>query len=67
MSRPRSPRHASTRSWLSGLAITITTLVGLFGFWRLAPGTTFIIACVALVGLVVSLFLYRSDPNQSSD
>ena len=61
MSRPRSPRRETTRAWLSGLAITITTLIALFGFWHIAPGTTFIIACVALVGLGISLFIAKPD------
>jgi hypothetical protein len=47
----------SGRSWLTGLAVTITTLVCLFGFWRLAPGTTFIVAVVALVAMIVSFWI----------
>jgi len=50
-------RRESTRSWLAGLAITVTTLVGLFAFWRLSPGATFIVACVALVGLLAALWV----------
>jgi hypothetical protein len=48
----RSMGKDSTRAWLSGLAIVITALVGLFAFWRLSPGTTYIVACIALIGLV---------------
>lgn len=57
MSRPRNPSRQTTRSWLSGLAITVTTLVCLFGFWRLSPGVTFAIAAIALVGLIVALWV----------
>ena len=52
-----SMRKESMRAWLSGLAITLTTLVGLFAFWRLSPGTTFIVACVALIGLLAALWI----------
>jgi hypothetical protein len=45
------------RKWLSGLAITLTALVALFGFWHLAPGATFVVACLALVGLVISFWV----------
>ena len=47
----------SIRTWLSGLAIIVTALVALFGFWRLSPGVTFVVACLALVGLVTALWL----------
>ncbi|HWV60173.1 MAG TPA: hypothetical protein VN034_05945 [Sphingopyxis sp.] len=57
MSRPRHSSRQTTRSWLSGLAITVTTLVGLFGFWRLSPGATFVIAAIAFVGLIVALWV----------
>jgi len=59
MSRPHDrPKKAETgRDWLAGLAVTITTLVCLFGFWRLAPGTTFIIAVIALVAMIVSFWV----------
>jgi hypothetical protein len=40
------------REWISGLAITLTALVCLFGFWRLSPGVTLIIASCALVSLI---------------
>ena len=47
----------SKRAWLSGLAIVVTTLVALFGFWRISPGATFVIACLALAGLVIALWM----------
>ncbi len=53
----RNTKRESGRAWLSGLAITVTTLVALFGFWHLAPGATFIIACLALVGLVIAFWV----------
>lgn len=58
-------RKESTRAWLSGLAITITALVGLFGFWHLAPGATFIVACLAIVGLVISFWVAGGPTNRS--
>jgi hypothetical protein len=54
---PESMRKDSFRAWISGLAIITTTLIGLFGFWRLSPGLTFIIACVALAALVAALWI----------
>ncbi|MCB2083344.1 MAG: hypothetical protein KDD90_04750 [Sphingomonadaceae bacterium] len=47
----------SKRKWLSGLAITVTSLVALFGFWRIAPGTTYLIAVGALICLVCALWV----------
>jgi hypothetical protein len=35
----------------------VTTLVGLFAFWRLSPGITFIVACVALFALLAALWI----------
>lgn len=49
------------RRWLSGLAITVTCLVGLFGFWRLSPGLTFIIACAALIGCGAAFWVAGKD------
>ena len=61
MSR-RSPRKKETpRSWLSGLAIVLTTLIALFGFWRLSPEITFVVACLALVGLCISFWIAGKD------
>jgi hypothetical protein len=54
MSRPRITKKESTRSWLAGMAVTLTTIVSYLAFWRLAPGTTFIVGCVSLLGLVVA-------------
>lgn len=58
MSRMNAPiKRSGIRAWASGLAITLTTLVAFFGFWRLAPGPTFVIACIAMVGLFVSFWI----------
>jgi hypothetical protein len=51
----------STRAWISGLAVTLTTIVSYLAFWRLAPGTTFIIGCVALLGAVVAAWIYGGE------
>jgi hypothetical protein len=45
------------RQWISGLAITLTALICLFAFWRLAPGATLSVAIVALAALVVFFWL----------
>lgn len=55
----------STRAWLSGLAVTIATIVSYLAFARLSPGITFVVGCVALVGLVVTGWVLgrASDSN----
>ena len=57
-------REESKRQWITGLAITLTTLVCLFGFWHLAPTTTFVIAVVALVALVI-LFWFAGKAHDN--
>jgi hypothetical protein len=47
----------TTRQWIFGVLITLTTLVCLFGFWRLSPGATFIVASGALIALVIFFWL----------
>lgn len=47
----------SSRAWLSGLAITLTTIVAYLAFWHLSPGVTFIVGAAALVGLLISLWV----------
>jgi hypothetical protein len=39
------------------LAITLTAIVCLFGFWRLSPAVTFLIAAVSLVALVALFWM----------
>ena len=57
-------REELKRQWVFGLAITVTALVSLFGFWRLSPGITFVIASVALCALVVFFwFAGKSDDD----
>lgn len=58
---PQKPPSEDTRKWLSGLAITVTALLGLFGFWHLAPGATFAVACLAIVALVISFWFAGGD------
>lgn len=50
-------RLETTREWAFGVAITLTTLVCLFGFWRLSPGATFVVAASALVALLIFFWL----------
>ena len=47
-------KRTSARTWLSGLVVTLTTIVAYFAFWYLAPGTTFIVGCVALICLIIA-------------
>lgn len=47
----------SKRRWLSGLAVTVATIVSYMAFWRLAPGVVFVVGCVAFVGLVVAAWV----------
>ncbi len=54
------PRE-STRAWLSGLAVTLTTIVSYLAFWRLAPGTTFVVGCVALAGMIAAAWIYGGE------
>lgn len=58
MSSPEKSPKQSTRAWISGLAVTLTTIVSYLAFWRLAPGTTFVIGCVALVGMVIAAWVF---------
>jgi hypothetical protein len=54
-------RVESKRQWASGLAITLTSLVCLFAFWRISPGITFVVAVCALFALVVLFWLAGSE------
>lgn len=59
-----SVRYESTRRWIAGLAVTLTTIIAYFAFWRLAPIATFVTGCVALTGLAVSAWILGgSDAN----
>jgi divalent metal cation (Fe/Co/Zn/Cd) transporter len=60
-------RPDSAREWLSGLAIIVTALVCLFGFWRLSPGATFIIAAIAFVALIALMWRAGGDATEPSD
>lgn len=57
MARRMSKKRDDTRQWLSGLAITLTTIVGLFAFWRISPGVTWIVALMSLIGLVIAFWV----------
>ena len=50
-------RKASCRAWLSGLAVTLTTIIAYLAFWRLAPVPTFIIGCVALIAMLIAAWI----------
>ncbi|MCP1751183.1 VIT1/CCC1 family predicted Fe2+/Mn2+ transporter [Bradyrhizobium elkanii] len=54
-------RAESKRQWISGLAITLTSLVCLFAFWHLSPGVTYTVAVCALVALIVLFWVHGGD------
>jgi hypothetical protein len=58
-------RIQKRRKWLSGLAISLTTIVAYLAFWRIAPGTTFIVGCTALMGMVIASWIYGRDHKES--
>lgn len=61
----RNPQQLKSRkAWISGLAVTIATIVSYMAFWRLAPGTTFIIGAVALVVLVIAGWILGAESTQ---
>lgn len=57
MSHRSTKERAQMRTWLSGLAVTLTTIIAYLAFWRLAPVVTFIIGVLALIGLVISAWV----------
>jgi hypothetical protein len=61
--RRQAREKIAWQSWLSGLAVTLTSTICLFGFWRISPGTTYIIALIALVGLVFALWVAGKHPD----
>lgn len=48
---------------LSLAAIPIVTVLAMVGFWRLAPGVTFVLAVLALLALIVFLWAAGKEPN----
>lgn len=58
-----SMRKDSRRTWLSGLAVTLTTIVAYLAFWRLAPVPTFITGCLAFVGMLAAAWWFGKRAN----
>jgi hypothetical protein len=56
------PSEKSALRRLSLAAIPVAAVVAMIGFWRLAPGPTFIVASIALVGLLVAMWVAGKDP-----
>lgn len=54
-------RIETRRQWISGLVITLTVIVSYLGFWHLAPGITFAIACVALAICIITMWIAGRD------
>ena len=52
----------SGRLWLARLAITLTALICLFAFDHLAPKVTFVIAVLALIGLMIAFWQAGKNP-----
>lgn len=50
-------RIEARRKWISGLAITLCTIVAYLAFWRLSPVPTFVVGVLSLVGIVVAMWI----------
>ena len=57
----KSQPRVSVRAWISGLLVTLTTIVAYMAFWRIAPVPTFLIGCAALVALLVVAWWYGKE------
>ncbi|WP_375187726.1 hypothetical protein [Sphingobium yanoikuyae] len=57
------PLKRSTKAWLSGLAVTLTTIVAYMAFWRLSPVITFIVGCISLISMTVAAWVLGKDVN----
>lgn len=55
------------KRWLSGLLVTLTTIVAYLAFWRLSPLVTFIVGCVALVLMLIAAWEYGRRINRSRE
>ncbi len=56
MSRPE--REVQTaRQWLSGLAVTLTTIVSYIGFARISVKWTLVVAICIIIGLLTFLWI----------
>jgi len=42
--------------------LRFTTLIALFGFWRISPGITFIVATLALAGMIIAFWVAGKQP-----
>jgi hypothetical protein len=62
-----SSRSKTNRKWISGLAVTLTTIIAYMAFWRLAPVATFIIGCAALMASVIAAWWFGKEANQSRE
>lgn len=49
-------KHITLRSWISGLVITVSTIVAYFAFWHLSPKLTFIIGCLSLFIMIIAMW-----------
>jgi hypothetical protein len=61
----KSKAGQSTRAWLAGLAVTLTTIIAYMAFWHLWPIATFVIGCLAFVGLLFAGWWLGAETNQS--
>jgi hypothetical protein len=58
MTKSKTPaRKSYGGGLLNGLAITVTAMICLFGFWKLSPGLTFAIASISFVALIALLWI----------
>ena len=58
MGRRSENPSESLRKWISGVLVTLTTIVAYLAFWRLQPVVTFVIGCLALVLLLAAAWYY---------
>jgi multisubunit Na+/H+ antiporter MnhB subunit len=63
----RAPSNPdSRRRWISGLAVTLTTIGAYMAFWHLSPIVTFAAGCVALIAMLVAAWIYGKEPTPPS-
>ncbi len=60
-------RVEGRRKWLSGLAITLTTIIAYLAFWRLSPVVTFVVGCASLIAMAVAIWIAGGAKSDRSE
>lgn len=60
-------KRESRRVWISGLLVTLTTIVAYLAFWHLAPIPTFVVGCVALIGMLFASWWFGRKANEHQE